>query len=149
MESKTVTPPVLANTTEDHTEDIALIEQIIRNVETAYNTNDAELMVADFAADASAVNAAGVLITGREALLEASLRGVAGFLKDQFVRYELADITFLRSDVAIAHKVARAVTASGDPIDIDHSMIALYVLVKKDGRWWTAARQNTLVPAPK
>lgn len=149
MESKTVTPPVLAETTEDRVEDIAAIERIIRNVEIAYNTNDAELMVADFAADASAVNAVGALITGREELLESSRRGLTGFLKDQFVRYELADITFLRSDVAIAHKVARAVTSSGDPIDIDHSMIALYVLVKKDDRWWTAARQNTLVPVPE
>lgn len=149
MESKTVTPPALANSPEDHAEDIAAIEQIIRNVETAYNTNNAELMVADFAADASAVNAVGALITGREALLESSRRGLAGFLKDQFVRYELVDITFPRSDVAIAHKVARAVTTSGDPIDIGHSMIALYVLVKEGGRWWTAARQNTLVAVPE
>lgn len=147
MESKTPTPPVIANTTEDRAEDIAAIEQIVRNVETSINTNDAELMVADFAADASVVNANGVQITGREALLEASRQELAGFLKDQFVHYEVADITFLRPDIAIAHKRAREVTATGEPIDIDPTTIALYILVKRDGRWWVAARQNTLIPS--
>lgn len=130
----------------DHATDVTAIEQIINRVETAYNTNDPDLMTADFTADASVVNAVGIQTVGRDALLEANRAGLAGFLKDQYVRYELSDITFLRPDVAIAHKTARASTADGELIDHDHAMIALYVLVRQDGRWWTAARQNTLVP---
>ncbi|MFI9404636.1 SgcJ/EcaC family oxidoreductase [Nocardia sp. NPDC052316] len=146
MSTETFQPPTVGDTTVDHTADIAAIEQIIGNVETAYNTNDADLMTADFTANATVVNAVGALMTGRDALLEANRRGLAGFLKDQYVRYEITDITFLRPDVALAHKVARATTADGQLIDIDHAMIALYVLVKEEGRWWTAARQNTLIP---
>lgn len=146
MSAKTFEPPRVADTTVDHTADIAAIKQIIGNVETAYNTNDPELMTADFTANAAVVNAAGALLTGRDALLEANRRGLSGFLKDEYVRYEITDITFLRPDVAFAHKVARATTAEGELIDIDHAMIALYVLVKENGRWWTAARQNTLIP---
>ncbi|MFF3223564.1 SgcJ/EcaC family oxidoreductase [Nocardia suismassiliense] len=146
MSTETFQPPMVSDTTVDHAADIAAIEQIIGNVETAYNTNDAELMTADFTANAAVVNAVGALMTGRDALLEANRRGLAGFLKDQYVRYEITDITFLRPDVALAHKVARATTPDGELIDIDHAMIALYVLVKEDGRWWTAARQNTLIP---
>ncbi|MFE9576497.1 SgcJ/EcaC family oxidoreductase [Nocardia sp. NPDC006044] len=146
MSAKTFQPPTVADTSVDHTADIAAIKQIIGNVETAYNTNDAELMTADFTANATVVNAVGALLTGRDALLEANRRGLAGFLKDEYVRYEVTDITFLRPDIAFAHKVARATTAEGEPIDIDHTMIALYVLVKENGRWWTAARQNTLIP---
>ncbi|PXX57875.1 uncharacterized protein (TIGR02246 family) [Nocardia tenerifensis] len=141
-----IEPPVVGDTTVDHSADIAAIEKIIGNVETAYNTNDAALMTADFTANAMVVNAVGALTTGRDALLEANRHGLAGFLKDEYVRYEITDITFLRPDVAFAHKVAGATTADGELIDIDHAMIALYVLVKEDGRWWTAARQNTLIP---
>jgi len=147
--SATTIHPVVADTTVDHTDDIAAIEQIIANVETAYNTNDAELMTADFTANAAVVNAVGALMVGKDALLEANRQGLAGFLKDQYVRYEVADIVFLRPDIAIAHKLARATTVEGELIDIDHAMIALYVLVKENGRWWTAARQNTLVPQTK
>ncbi|MEV5832335.1 SgcJ/EcaC family oxidoreductase [Nocardia sp. NPDC052112] len=147
--SATTFQPVVVDTTVDHTADTAAIEQIIANVETAYNTNDAELMTADFTANAAVVNAVGALIVGKDALLDANRQGLAGFLKDQYVRYEVADIVFLRPDIAIAHKLARATTAEGELIDIDHAMIALYVLVKANGRWWTAARQNTLIPQTK
>lgn len=148
MNAKTFAPPVLGDTGTDHSADIAAIEQIVASVETAYNTNDAELMTADFAANAMVVNAMGALLTGRADLLAANRAGLAGFLRDQYVRYEVTDITFLRPDVALAHKVARATTATGELIDTDPAMIALYVLVKENGRWWTAARQNTLIPQP-
>ncbi|MGW4768445.1 SgcJ/EcaC family oxidoreductase [Nocardia sp. NPDC004278] len=148
MSAKTIQPVVEDNTV-DHADDIAAIEQIIANVQTAYNTNDAELMTADFTANAAVVNAVGALMVGKDALLEANRQGLAGFLKDQYVRYDVADIVFLRPDIAIAHKVARATTADGALIDLDHAMIALYVLVQENGRWWTAARQNTLVPQAK
>ena len=52
---------------------------------------------------------------------------------------------FVRPDVALVRKHARAITAEGEPLDLDHSMSALYVLTKEEGRWWIAARQNTLV----
>ena len=59
--------------------------------------------------------------------------------------FRLADVAFVRPDVAIAHKHARAITRDGEPLDAGHAMIALYVLVRDDGRWRVAARQNTLV----
>ncbi|WP_280355270.1 SgcJ/EcaC family oxidoreductase [Nocardia otitidiscaviarum] len=138
--------PVIGDTSVDHTADRAAITAIIKRVETAYNTNDAELMVADLAQNAVVGNAVGILQHGRDAVLEASRAGLAGFLRDQYVRYDVLDIAFPRPDVAIAHKGARATDASGTPIDADHAMVAVYVLVKESGRWWAVARQNTLVP---
>ncbi|MBF6332127.1 SgcJ/EcaC family oxidoreductase [Nocardia transvalensis] len=138
--------PRVEDTTVDHTDDIAAIRAIVGNVEAGYNTNDAELMIADFTANAAVVNAVGTLLTGRDALLDSSRAGLAGFLKDEYVRYDVIDVTFLRPDVALAHKVARTTTAEGELIDQEPAMIALYVLVKQDGRWWAAARQNTLIP---
>ncbi|MBF6168480.1 SgcJ/EcaC family oxidoreductase [Streptomyces gardneri] len=147
MSTTASTPPLVEDTTVDHTDDIAAIRQIVANAEAGFNANDAALLSADFTANAAVVNAMGTLITGFEALLDANRRGLAGFLKDQYARYEIADITFLRPDVAIAHKRAWATTADGELLDNDHAMIALYVLVKQGDRWYTAARQNTLVPA--
>ncbi|WP_068018843.1 SgcJ/EcaC family oxidoreductase [Nocardia mexicana] len=138
--------PTVEDTATDHTDDTAAIRRLVADVEAGYNTNDAELMTSGFIGNATVVNAVGTLLTGRDELLTSSRAGLAGFLKDEYVRYDVTDITFLRPDVAIAHKVARATTADGEPIDADPAMIALYVLVKEDGRWWAAARQNTLIP---
>ena len=138
--------PIIEDNTADHARDRAAIEALVANVETAFNTNDADLMVRDVARNAVLGNAAGMLVHGREATLEASRIGLAGLLKEEYVRYELIDIVFLRPDVALAHKAARAVTADGEPIDVEPAMVALYVLTKEDGRWWIAARQNTPVP---
>lgn len=74
------------------------------------------------------------------------MAGLSGFLRDQYVRYEVTDVEFLRVDVALAYKTARATDAAGKPLNVSHDMVALYVLVKESGRWWIAARQNTLVP---
>ncbi|WP_280436029.1 SgcJ/EcaC family oxidoreductase [Nocardia carnea] len=141
--------PTVEDSTVDHTADVAAIRQLVTDVETGYNTNDAQLMVSGFTANAAAGNAVGTIISGYDALLDSARRGLAGFLADEYVRYAVTDIVFLRPDIAIAHKAARAVTADGEPIDRDPAMVALYVLVRENGRWWVAARQNTLVPAPE
>jgi uncharacterized protein (TIGR02246 family) len=137
-------PPVLSDSA-DHAADIAEIRRVVADVETGFNTNDADLAVAHFAADATATTATGVRVTGRDALLEAHRVGLAGALADQFARYEVVDVTFPRPDVALAHKRAWAVDADGVDLDVGHAMVALYVLVRDGGRWWIAARANTLV----
>lgn len=143
----TAAPPVVEDTTVDHTDDIAAITALIKDVETGFNTNDADLLVRPITANGSVVNVMGVQLSGIDDLLASSRSGLAGPLADQYATYELADITFLRPDVAIAHKHAWATTAEGTRIDVGHTMVALYVFVKQDGVWWAAARQNTLVPA--
>jgi uncharacterized protein (TIGR02246 family) len=125
--------------------DIAAIAGVIADVERGFNTKDAELSVAHFLPDATAVGVRGELVTGRDALLEAHRAGYAGPLRDMYVRYELGDVRFLRPDVAVAYKHATATTREGEPLDVGHAMISLYVLVHDDGRWRIAARHNTLV----
>jgi uncharacterized protein (TIGR02246 family) len=147
MISSTTTAPTVEDTTTDHVRDAAAIEQVIADVQSGFNTNDPELSVRHFLANASAVNVVGVQLTGWDALLDANRVGLAGALRDEHARYEVNDIVFLRPDVAIAHKRAWATDPDGEPIDVDHTMVALYVFVREAGRWWIAARQNTLVPA--
>jgi uncharacterized protein (TIGR02246 family) len=137
--------PRIEDTDTDHAADVKAIRRIIADVEKGFNDNDAELLVEHFAQSASAVTATGVQIDGRDAMLEASRAGLAGPLRDQRARYELADVQFVRPDVAVAHKHAWAIDAAGEPIDVGHAMSALYVLVREGARWWVVSRQNTLV----
>jgi uncharacterized protein (TIGR02246 family) len=126
--------------------DIEEIKQVIADVERGFNTNDAALMNKHLAQDAAVVTAMGVRVVGLDEIMTSSEQGLAGPLRDQYARYEVRDVRFLRPDVALVHKEAYAITADGEPIDLDHAMSALYVLTKEDGRWQIAARQNTLVP---
>jgi uncharacterized protein (TIGR02246 family) len=136
---------MMNDTTNDHERDVEAIERIISDIETGFNTKDPDLSVEHFTENATAVSVAGTLLSGRAALLDANIRSLSGPLRDQYARYEVDEVVFVRPDVAVAHKRAWATTADGEPIDTDHSMITLYVLVKEDGRWWVAARQNTMV----
>ena len=130
----------------DHTGDVEAIRQIIADVQKGFNDNDADLLVEHFAENASAVTATGVQIDGRAALLAGSKALLAGALRDERARYELADVVFVRPDVAVAHKHAWAVDETGDPKDVGHEMNALYVLVRENRRWWVVSRQNTIMP---
>jgi uncharacterized protein (TIGR02246 family) len=126
--------------------DIEEIRQVIADVERGFNTNDAALMNKHLAQDAAVVNAMGIRLVGLDKIMAASEQGLAGPLRDQYARYEVRDVRFVRPDVALVHKEAFAITKDGDPIDLDHAMNALYVMVKEDGHWLVKARQNTLVP---
>lgn len=125
--------------------DVEEIKQAIADVERGFNTNDAALMNKHLAPDATVVNVMGIRLVGLEAIMAASETGLAGALRDQYARYEVRDVRFVRPDVALVHKEAFATTKDGEPIDLDHAMNALYVFVKQDGRWSITARQNTLV----
>lgn len=132
------------NETTDHERDVETIKRIIAAVETRFNTKDPDLSVEHFARNALVVNVAGVRLSGWDALLDANRGRLAWPLRDQFARYEVG-VVFLRPDVAIVHKRTWATTADGEPIEVAHSMIAMYVLVEEDELWWVAARHNTMV----
>ena len=137
--------PTILDTSTDHTEDVAAIRQVIADAERAFNTNAADLLVEHFAENVTAVGVTGAQLDGRAAVREASEKLFAGPLRDQRARYELADVRFVRPEVALAHKRATAIDVTGAPLSVGHSMTALYVLVRANGRWWVVARQNTLI----
>lgn len=141
--------PTIQDTSVDHSADEAAIRQVIASVEAGFNAKDAALMNQPMSQNASVVNVHGMQFTGWDAIQDVSLRGLAGSLVDEYVRYSLIDLVFLRPDVAIAHKQAVATTAEGQVIEGEQTMIGLYVLVKEGGSWWVASRQNTLQHLPE
>lgn len=69
-------------------------------------------------------------------------------------RYEKVTVSAPAPDVAVAHVRRTALADDGTPIPIEQptpfSETALYVLVRRDGQWWLAAGQNTIVrPTPQ
>jgi uncharacterized protein (TIGR02246 family) len=124
--------------------DSEAIAAVIAGLERAFNANDPELAVSGFAADAVVVDARGGVAVGRGALLEAER---AAARPDQHARYAVEDVIFVRPDVAVARVVARAVSAAGEPLDVGHTMVSLYVLASSGGRWQVVARQSTLATA--
>jgi uncharacterized protein (TIGR02246 family) len=129
-------------------DDVAAIRAIIGRVEAGFNAKNPELAIEDFAEDASVVTATGRRIQGRAALLEAHREGFAGPLADEYARYEVADVAFPAADVALAHKLAWPVAAPDDPAEGDPAMVALYVMARRDGRWWVVARANVPMAVP-
>ena len=68
-------------------------------------------------------------------------------------RYQTEQVMALAPDVAVAQVRRVALHADGEQIPIDDvsafSEMAMYVLVRRDGRWWLAAGQNTPIrPKP-
>jgi uncharacterized protein (TIGR02246 family) len=129
----------------DRAADVAAIEAIIAGQQDAFNAKDAERFAAPWRERSWAVNVAGVELEGRDAMLQAARDGFAGPLRDQYATYEPGTVELLGDDAAIVHAYARAVEADGTPIDVGHSMIALYVLARGERGWEIVARQNTLV----
>ena len=64
---------------------------------------------------------------------------------DQHARYERGHVEFLADDVAIMHAYVSATGPDGSPLDVGHSMIALYVFARTGGIWEVVARQDTVV----
>jgi hypothetical protein len=67
-------------------------------------------------------------------------------LRDATAHYRISDIELVAPDVAVLHKEAwstEAAADAGEPAEMN----ALYVMVRRDGRWWVLRRQNTLVVA--
>lgn len=137
--------PHIEDTGVDHTADVEDVRRVIADTERAFNGNDAELLVEHFARNVTAVGVTGTALHGRTAVLEASRTLFAGPLRDQRARYDLAEVLFVRPDVALARKNATAVDADGAALSVGHAMTALYVLVREHDRWWVVSRQNTLV----
>jgi uncharacterized protein (TIGR02246 family) len=131
----------------DRAADEAAIKDVIALQERAFNTKDPELFARPWRERSWGVSVTGVEAEGREAIRRAAEVGFAGFLADQYATYATGPVELLGDDAAIVHVYARATDADGAPTDpdVDHTMVALYVLAREDDRWQIVARQNTLV----
>lgn len=124
--------------------DLTAITEVIRDVEDGFNSNDPDLLTAHVAEDAVVVNARGALLRGRAAVDEANRAGLAGPLREATAHYRVSDVAAVAPGVVVAQKSAWSTSQAADA-GATPEMLALYVLVQRDERWWIVRRQNTLV----
>lgn len=128
--------------------DVAAIERLLHSQQESFNAKDADRFAEVWRTRSWSVDVRGVELEGRDSIRDAASTAFAGPRADQFAAYEPGTVQLLGDDVAIVHVYARATTADGSPLDVGHSMIALYVLARAGAGWQIVARQDTLVPAP-
>ncbi len=132
-------------TTTPDPHDLEQIQAIVRDVQDGFNTNDASLMNAHLADDAIVVNARGAVLAGRAAIQKVSEDALAaGYLNESTAYYDLSDVAALSPDVIAARKNAWSTKQDADDGN-PPEMNALYIFVKRDGRWLIWRRQNTIV----
>ena len=122
----------------DRDADRRAIRAIVAEHERGFNEKDPQRLAAGYRERSWAVDARGVEVEGRAAMA----REVPA---DQFARFEPGHVEFLGDDAAIMHAYVTAADAAGEPKDVGHALIALYVFARAGGGWEVVARQDTLV----
>ncbi|WP_242907299.1 SgcJ/EcaC family oxidoreductase [Actinomadura terrae] len=130
-------------------EDEAAIQAVLADSYKAWAAGDADGMVADYTADATAIMP-GSLRDGREAIRRSMALGFEGPLKGSSTYNKQLGIRFVGTDGAIVISES-AIRFPGDPeVPEDARKVnATWVFEKRDGRWLIAAYHNSplLVPA--
>jgi uncharacterized protein (TIGR02246 family) len=131
------------------------VDEFVAELQAGIDAGDAETYNAHFGDDVAWGSPYGATIVGYDALHAIHRRmfgdGVAATGASS--RYETVHVMAPAPDTAIAQVRRVALDADGEQIPIDDpsafSEMALYVLVRRDGKWWLAAGQNTLMrPKP-
>jgi uncharacterized protein (TIGR02246 family) len=131
------------------------VDGFVAGLQAGIDSADAEAYNADFAEDVMWGSPYGATVIGYDALhsihrgMFESGVAVAGVSS----RYQTVHVMAPAPDVAIAHVRRAALDTDCEPVPIDDASVfsemAMYVLVRRDGKWWLAAGQNTPIrPKP-
>jgi uncharacterized protein (TIGR02246 family) len=125
------------------------VDGFVAGLQAGIDSADAQTYNADFAEDVMWGSPYGATVVGYDALHSIHrgmfARGVA--VAGASSRYQTVDVMAPTPDVAIAHVRRVAMGSDGQPVPVDDASVfsemAMYVLVRRDRKWWLAAGQNT------
>jgi uncharacterized protein (TIGR02246 family) len=151
-------PELLASATQ-------AVEELIAALQSGWDTSSADVFDAPFAADVVWGSPFGQTISGYDKLNQLHKMIMSKGALPKSV-YEIVNVLALREGAVVAHvrrrNLGEGEGKEGEGKDVGEDLagkkvgdgrfdeMAMYVLIKREGRWWLAAGQNTVVgEAPK
>jgi uncharacterized protein (TIGR02246 family) len=129
------------------TEDEAAIKAVLVDSYKAWDAGDADGMVADYTADATAIMT-GSLRDSRDVVRQNMALSFEGPLKGSSTYNKQLSIRFVGRDGAIVVSESGILFAGETEVPDPRKVNATWVLEKRDGRWLIAAYHNSPVLAP-
>jgi uncharacterized protein (TIGR02246 family) len=130
-------------------EDVAAIQAVLVDSYKAWEAGDADGMVANYTADATAIMT-GSLRDSRDVIRQNMALGFAGPLKGSSTYNKRLSIRFLGRDGAIVINESAILFAGETEVtDDSHKVNATWVFEKREGQWLIAAYHNSPVLAPE
>jgi len=123
------------------------IEDIVMDMEAAWNESDAVRFSSYFAEDADFVNVYGMYGKGREAITKAHDAIFRTVYAGSVVAYTVRSVRLLSPDVALVHIDAQLFVPQG-PLTGQLKAIPSVVLTRQGEAWKIASFHNTFVTAP-
>jgi uncharacterized protein (TIGR02246 family) len=127
-------------------EDEAAIHAVLAESYKAWEAGDADGMVADYTADATAIMT-GSLRDGRDAVRENMAVAFAGPLKGSSTANKQLSLRFVGRDAAIVVSESGILFAGQTEVPDAGKVNATWVLEKRNGQWLIAAYHNSPVLA--
>jgi uncharacterized protein (TIGR02246 family) len=128
-------------------EDEAAIQAVLIDSYQAWTAGDADGMVANYSADATAIMT-GSLRDSRDMIRESMALGFAGPLKGSSTCNKQLSFRFVGRDAAIAVSESGILFADETEVPDTRKVNATWVFEKRDGQWLIAAYHNSPVLAP-
>lgn len=133
--------------TDSRATDEAAIKAVLVDSYKAWETGDAERMVADYTEDATAIMP-GSLRDGRDVIRRSMALAFEGPLKGSSTYNKQLGIRFVGRDAAIVVSESAILFAGETTVPDDQRKVnATWVFEKRDGRWLIAAYHNSPVLA--
>ncbi|SEN78414.1 conserved hypothetical protein [Actinacidiphila rubida] len=129
-------------------QDEAAIEAVLADSYKAWEAGDADGMVADYTADASAIMT-GSLRGSRDVIRESMALAFQGPLKGTSTYNRRLSLRFAGRDAAIVVTESGILFPGRTEVPDAGKVNATWVLEKRDGRWLIAAYHNSPVLAPE
>ena len=121
--------------------DEQVIQEILQQIETAWNRYDSISLAAAFAEDANFIQIFGGQLDGRAAIEAAHRHIFETIYRGSHASFVLRSIRFLRPDVAVVFARAHVKFKEGNEIETRPTLI----VVKEQDKWQIVAFQNTKI----